>query len=182
MPAVKRETEAPIYRPGLSLLAWMRGFLLPGADDRQILAWQQFDRGCGSLCSGSDFYREASRRPQDQFDTRRIADRLVHVDLLETFSEEHRDIIENALMFFLATADRQGQPDVSYKGGLPGFVRVTGPSELAFPDYNGNGMFKSLGTPHGKPGRRPAVHPLDGSPEKLRILSRASINRRFVAR
>lgn len=48
-------------------------------------------------------------------------------------------------MFFLATADTQGRPDVSYKGGLPGFVRIVGPSTFAFPDYNGNGMFKSLG-------------------------------------
>jgi predicted pyridoxine 5'-phosphate oxidase superfamily flavin-nucleotide-binding protein len=47
--------------------------------------------------------------------------------------------------FFLATADRDGRPDVSFKGGAPGFVRVTGESEIAFPDYDGNGMFKSLG-------------------------------------
>lgn len=127
--------------------------------------------------SGSDFYCEASRRLQDQFDTRRIADRLVHVDLLETFSEEHRDIIENAPMFFLATADRQGQPDVSYKGGLPGFVRVTGPSELAFPDYNGNGMFKSLGTLMENPAVGLLFIRWTDRPKKLRILGRASINR-----
>ena len=48
-------------------------------------------------------------------------------------------------MFFLASADPQGHPDCSYKGGLPGFVRVTGPRELAFPSYDGNGMFRSLG-------------------------------------
>ena len=48
-------------------------------------------------------------------------------------------------MFFLATADADGWPDVSYKGGLPGFVRVTADNELAFPSYDGNGMFKSLG-------------------------------------
>ena len=48
-------------------------------------------------------------------------------------------------MFFLATADASGRPDCSYKGGHPGFVRLTGPSELAFPSYDGNGMFRSLG-------------------------------------
>src|SRR5580700_3490842 len=47
--------------------------------------------------------------------------------------------------FFIATADAEGRPDCSFKGGMPGFVRVTGPSQLAFPDYDGNGMFKSLG-------------------------------------
>jgi hypothetical protein len=45
----------------------------------------------------------------------------------------------------VATADAEGRPDCSYKSGMPGFIRVTGPSELAFPDYDGNGMFKSLG-------------------------------------
>jgi len=48
-------------------------------------------------------------------------------------------------MFFLATADAEGQPDVSYKGGVPGFVRVVDEQTLAFPDYDGNGMFRSLG-------------------------------------
>lgn len=48
-------------------------------------------------------------------------------------------------MFFLATADRNGAPDCSYKGGRPGFVRVVAPDTLAFPSYDGNGMFKSLG-------------------------------------
>jgi hypothetical protein len=48
-------------------------------------------------------------------------------------------------MFFLATADAAGRPDCSYKGGLPGFVRVIDPRTLAFPDYDGNGMFRSLG-------------------------------------
>lgn len=48
-------------------------------------------------------------------------------------------------MFFLASADAQGRPDCSYKGGAPGFVRVTADSELAFPSYDGNGMFRSLG-------------------------------------
>ena len=48
-------------------------------------------------------------------------------------------------MFFLATADAEGQPDVSYKGGVPGFVRVVDDRTLTFPDYDGNGMFKSLG-------------------------------------
>ena len=49
------------------------------------------------------------------------------------------------MFFFLATADAEGRPDCSFKGGMPGFVRVTAPDELAFPDYDGNGMFKSLG-------------------------------------
>jgi predicted pyridoxine 5'-phosphate oxidase superfamily flavin-nucleotide-binding protein len=90
-------------------------------------------------------YHEGARELQDRFDTRRLADRL-HERLARTvFTAEDKAFIESRNMFFLATADTAGQPDCSYKGGLPGFVRVTGPSGLAFPSYDGNGMFRSLG-------------------------------------
>ena len=49
------------------------------------------------------------------------------------------------LLFFLSTVDERGRPTVSYKGGAPGFVRVSAPNELLFPVYDGNGMFLSLG-------------------------------------
>jgi predicted pyridoxine 5'-phosphate oxidase superfamily flavin-nucleotide-binding protein len=82
---------------------------------------------------------------QDRFDSRRIADRLEQVTLHDVFLQHDADMIENAAMFFLATADAEGRPDVSYKGGLPGFVRVISEDTLAFPAYDGNGMFKSFG-------------------------------------
>ncbi|TMH78215.1 MAG: pyridoxamine 5'-phosphate oxidase family protein, partial [Betaproteobacteria bacterium] len=63
----------------------------------------------------------------------------------QAFSGEDRAFIEGRALFFLATADGDGRPDCSYKGGAPGFVRVTGEAELAFPSYDGNGMFRSLG-------------------------------------
>src|SRR5947208_3145977 len=90
-------------------------------------------------------YHQGNRELQDRFDCRRIADRLEQVTLHDRFSEGDRDFIERSAMFFLATADAEGQPDVSYKGGMPGFVRVLDDRTLAFPDYDGNGMFKSLG-------------------------------------
>ncbi len=124
----------------------------------------------------SELYSDGSRRLQDRFDTRRIADRLEKVDLLGEFTDGHKAIIEAAPMFFLATADAQGRPDVSYKGGLPGFVRVLGPSTLAFPDYNGNGMFKSLGTILENPDVALIFIVWTGKPKKLRILGKASID------
>ena len=48
-------------------------------------------------------------------------------------------------MFFLATADAEGRPTCSYKGGEPGFVRVLDTRTLAFPNYDGNGMYLSAG-------------------------------------
>jgi predicted pyridoxine 5'-phosphate oxidase superfamily flavin-nucleotide-binding protein len=88
-------------------------------------------------------YRDAHRVLQDRFDTRRLADRLGSVagDDLTAFT----DFIEARDMFFLATADVGGQPQCSYKGGDPGFVRVVDASTLAFPLYDGNGMFLSAG-------------------------------------
>jgi predicted pyridoxine 5'-phosphate oxidase superfamily flavin-nucleotide-binding protein len=90
----------------------------------------------------SNAYHEGSRQMQDRHDSRRLADRMRHA---QTFSEEDRAFIEQCIIFFLATADADGQPDVSYKGGLPGFVRVIDERTLAFPDYDGNGQFRSLG-------------------------------------
>ncbi len=90
-------------------------------------------------------YHEGNRALQDRFDSRRIADRLVEVLHRTQFTDEDRAFIESRVMFFLATADASGHPDCSYKGGMPGFVRVVAPDKLAFPSYDGNGMFKSLG-------------------------------------
>jgi len=93
----------------------------------------------------SVMYHEGNRQLQDQFDSRRISDRLEQKLMRREFSADDKQFIESLPYFFLATADAEGRPDCSFKGGAPGFVRITGPSEIAFPDYDGNGMFKSLG-------------------------------------
>lgn len=93
----------------------------------------------------SKLYHRGNRRLQKEFASRKIADRLEEKLMRTAFTESDKAFIEGVHFFFLATADKQGHPDSSYKGGAPGFVRVSGPSELVFPDYDGNGMFKSLG-------------------------------------
>ena len=90
-------------------------------------------------------YHDGSRRLQDRFATRRLADRLVEVLVRSAFTDEDRAFIQSRPLFFLATADAEGRPECSYKGCPPGFVRVLDPQTLAFPSYDGNGMFKSLG-------------------------------------
>ena len=92
-----------------------------------------------------EMYHDGSRELQDRFDSRRIADRLEHITVHDTFSDDDRAFIERSPMFFLATAGPDGWPDCSYKGGQPGFVQVTDERTLAFPSYDGNGMFRSLG-------------------------------------
>lgn len=90
-------------------------------------------------------YSPASRALQDRFDSRRLADRLAEVKVHERFTDEDREFIEQQDMFFLATVDATGQPTCSYKGGDPGFVRVLDGTTLAFPSYDGNGMYLSMG-------------------------------------
>ena len=90
-------------------------------------------------------YHDGMRRLQDARETRHIADRLEQVTVHTAFTDEDRAFIERCPMFFVATADANGRPDCSYKGGLPGFVRVLDDHTLAFPDYDGNGMYRSWG-------------------------------------
>lgn len=93
----------------------------------------------------SSMYSPSSRALQDHFDTRRLADRLAEVKVHDRFTDDDRQFIERIDMFFLATVDAGGQPTCSYKGGDPGFVTVLDDRTLAFPNYDGNGMYLSMG-------------------------------------
>jgi uncharacterized protein len=90
-------------------------------------------------------YHEGHRLLQDQFDTRRLADRIDERLVDDAIGSEDKTFIENLDMFFLATSDERGHPNCSYKGGEPGFVRVLDEHTVAFPSYDGNGMFLSAG-------------------------------------
>jgi predicted pyridoxine 5'-phosphate oxidase superfamily flavin-nucleotide-binding protein len=94
----------------------------------------------------SSTYHGGSRRLQDRFDTRRLADRLDERYVQRAVIDaDDKAFIERMDMFFLATADADGHPQCSYKGGDPGFVRVLDERTLAFPNYDGNGMYLSMG-------------------------------------
>jgi predicted pyridoxine 5'-phosphate oxidase superfamily flavin-nucleotide-binding protein len=90
-------------------------------------------------------YHDGNREMQDRFDTRRLADRLGEGAVHDTITDRDREFIESRDMFFLATADDQGRPNCSYKGGDPGFIRVVDEHTVAFPNYDGNGMYLSMG-------------------------------------
>ncbi len=93
----------------------------------------------------TDLFHEGNRRLQDRFDTRRLADRIEERLDRDTFDADDRSFIESRDMFFLATADEHGMPQCSYKGGEPGFVRIVDERTLAFPNYDGNGTYLSMG-------------------------------------
>lgn len=120
-------------------------------------------------------YHAGMRELQDRFDTRALADRLDERLGRAAFTAEDRAFIETRCLFFLATADTGGQPDCSYKGGDPGFVRVTADDELAFPSYDGNGMFRSLGNVQVNPAV--ALLFIDFErPNRLRVNGRARVD------
>ena len=124
----------------------------------------------------SIMYHDGNRQLQDRFDSRRISDRLEEKLTRTAFTDDDKAFIEGAAYFFLATADAQGRPDCSFKGGMPGFVRVTGPSELAFPDYDGNGMFKSLGNLLVNPNVGLLFIAMHGKPKRLRVNGSAQVS------
>jgi uncharacterized protein len=122
-----------------------------------------------------DMFHEGNRELQERFDGRRLADSLEKNRRHDTFTEADTAFIEGAPFFFLATAHGE-TVDCSFKGGMPGFVRVTGPNTLAFPDYDGNSMYKSLGNI--LQGRNVGLLfiKFDGTGERMRINGAAVID------
>jgi len=92
-----------------------------------------------------EFFTDAQRRLQQANDSVDLANRLLEVTVATELAEAQAQFVASQSMFFLATVDEFGFPSCSYKGGHPGFVRVLNPSTLIFPNFDGNGMFMSLG-------------------------------------
>jgi uncharacterized protein len=122
-------------------------------------------------------YHDDNRALQDDFGSRALADRLEEKLTRARFTPEDAAFIESVGFFFLATADAQGRPDCSFKGGPAGFVRVAAPDLLVFPDYDGNGMFKSLGNIAANPQVGLLFIAMGDAPKRLRVNGRAEIVR-----
>ncbi len=99
----------------------------------------------------SELYGENHRALQREFDTERLADRIEERLVRDHITPDDKEFIERLAMFFLATVDKTGQPSCSYKGGDLGFVRVFDPQTLVFPNYDGNGMYLSMGNARDNP-------------------------------
>lgn len=120
-------------------------------------------------------YSLTSRALQDRFDTLRLADLAAHSIVHERLQPDERALIERLDMFFIATADADGRPQCSYKGGAPGFVRVLDEHNLAFPLYDGNGMFLSAGNLLARPEVGLLFIDFE-QPQRLRINGRAALD------
>ncbi len=123
----------------------------------------------------SNLYDDDHRKLQDRFDSRRLADRLEQATVFTEVRGRNKRFIESRDMFFLATVDRSGRPTVSYKGGAPGFVKVVDDKTLAFPSYDGNGMFLSMGNIAGQD--KVGMLFIDfETPQRLRLQGTASLH------
>jgi predicted pyridoxine 5'-phosphate oxidase superfamily flavin-nucleotide-binding protein len=120
-------------------------------------------------------YHAGQRRLQSHFASTQLADRLVEKLERKQFTEDDKRFVESASFFFIASADAEGRPDCSFKGGLPGFVRVVRPDCMVFPDYDGNGMFRTLGNIGVNPQVGLLFIALGERPRRLRVNGRAEV-------
>ena len=120
-------------------------------------------------------YHSGNRELQTMFGSTALADRLVEKLHRTRFNDADRAFIDSVPFFFLASADDHGRPDCSFKGGAPGFVRVVAEDLLVFPDYDGNGMFKSLGNIRVNPHVGLLFMGMGATPRRLRVNGEASV-------
>jgi predicted pyridoxine 5'-phosphate oxidase superfamily flavin-nucleotide-binding protein len=120
-------------------------------------------------------YHQGTRELQTRFGSVALADRLVEMTHRTRFTGGDKEFIESCGFFFLATADANAEPDCSFKGGAPGFVRVVAPDLLVYPDYDGNGMFKSLGNIRANPRLGLLFIAMDEKPKRLRVSGTAAL-------
>ncbi|OWU67071.1 pyridoxamine 5'-phosphate oxidase [Roseovarius sp. 22II1-1F6A] len=92
------------------------------------------------------FYTEAQRAMQERYGARILADTVEDAIVWDNVEGLAQEFIESRDFFFLSTVDGESRPTVSYKGGPVGMVQVRDTKTLVFPAYDGNGMFKSLGS------------------------------------
>lgn len=124
----------------------------------------------------SRLYGPAHRALQDQFDSRRLADAVEAVALKPELDDAAQAFIASRDMFFLTSVDERGRPTVSYKGGRAGFVKVLDAGRIAFPSYDGNGMYLSMGNIAANP--EVGLLFIDFErPFRLRMQGRAAISR-----
>lgn len=124
----------------------------------------------------NDFYTPEQRELQDQFETRALADTHLQTIVHPEIQDAERGFIESRDMFFLATTGEHGQPSCSYKGGAPGLVKVVNARTVAFPNYDGNGMYLSLGNVRAN--AKVGMLFIDfETPHRLRLHGNASVDR-----
>ena len=119
-------------------------------------------------------YHTGHRELQKRFDGVKLADALEQNNNQRIFQPKDKEFIENVDFFFLATAFKESV-DCSFKGGVKGFVKVTGENTLEFPDYDGNSMYRSLGNILKSPNIGMIFVEFNDQPRRLRVNGKATI-------
>ncbi|WP_328547728.1 pyridoxamine 5'-phosphate oxidase family protein [Streptomyces platensis] len=82
---------------------------------------------------------------QERMGTTARADRFYDEQVLDRLNTRMRDFVARQEMCFLATSDRHGECDSTFRAGPPGFLHVLDDRTLIYPEYRGNGVLASLG-------------------------------------
>ncbi|MBF6335167.1 pyridoxamine 5'-phosphate oxidase family protein [Nocardia abscessus] len=91
--------------------------------------------------NGSDGEREL----QERYGTQDRAQRFYDDQVLDRLNPTMIEFIGRMDMAFIATADKHGECDSSFRAGVPGFLHVIDERRIAYPEYRGNGVMASLG-------------------------------------
>jgi uncharacterized protein len=111
---------------------------------------------------------------QDVLAGYRTPSQLVQDKEIDHVDEHCRRFIELSPFATLATADADGWPDVSPRGGDAGFVKVLDPHRLALPDRPGNNRVDSLRNLAANP-RAALLFFVPGIEETLRVFGTAEL-------
>jgi PPOX class probable FMN-dependent enzyme len=100
--------------------------------------------------------------------------RLVQDKVIDRIDQHCRAFIELSPFATLATADADGFPEISPRGGDPGFVRVLDEHRLALPDRQGNNRVDSLRNLTVNP-RAALLFFVPGAEETLKVFGTTSL-------
>jgi uncharacterized protein len=90
-------------------------------------------------------FTERVRREQERSGTREHGQRVEARSQARELGARERDFIAARDSFFMATVNQDGWPYVQHRGGVPGFLKVLGPTTLGFADFRGNLQHVSTG-------------------------------------
>ena len=82
---------------------------------------------------------------QQKYGTTQRALRFYDKQVLNYLSPVMKEFIARQEILFIATSDKHGECDCSFRYGKPGFVRPIEDNYLVYPEYRGNGVMASQG-------------------------------------
>lgn len=77
--------------------------------------------------------------------TKKRADAFYNNQMIDYLNDEMQQYLLRQTFIFIATSDKNGNCDSSFKAGEQGFIHVIDDKRLMYPEYRGNGVMASLG-------------------------------------